>query len=90
MQDEILEAIAQRDGTRAVRLTHEILALVKAEDIPTMIASQYEILARLYFKANDIAAATKYAQMSLDTLDDLGYIDQRLEDLPLLLKDFAT
>jgi hypothetical protein len=90
MQHETLEAIKQGDGARAIRLAHEILALVKAEDIPTMIASQYEILARLYFKANDMTTASKYAQISLDTLDGFGYIDQRSEDLSLLLKHFAA
>jgi hypothetical protein len=72
-----------------VRLAHEILALVEAEDIPTMVASQYEVIARLHWKARDTATATKYAQMSLDTLEDLGYIDQNPEDLSLLLKDFS-
>ncbi|KAI3319475.1 SET domain-containing protein [Xylariaceae sp. AK1471] len=90
LQEDILKAIAEWDGSVAVRLAHEILALVEAEDIPTMVASQYEVIARLYWKARDTATATKYAQMSLDTLEDLGYIDQNPDDLSLLLKDFST
>ncbi len=55
-----------------------------------MVASQYEILARLFWKAGDTETAMKYAQQSLDTLIDLGYIDYRADDLLLLLKDFAA
>ncbi|KAI0448600.1 hypothetical protein F5B21DRAFT_521571 [Xylaria acuta] len=90
LQKDVLEAIGELDGTTAVRLSYEILALVKAEDIPPMVASQYEVLARLFWKAGDTETATKYAQQSLDTLMDLGYIDYRADDLALLLKDFAT
>ncbi|TGJ80851.1 hypothetical protein E0Z10_g7920 [Xylaria hypoxylon] len=90
LQDDLLKAIAELDGTTAVRAAYEILALVKAEDITSMVATQYEILARLFWKAGDTETATKYAQQSLDTLMDLGYIDYRPDDLPLLLKDFTT
>ncbi|KAI0532073.1 hypothetical protein GGR58DRAFT_523593 [Xylaria digitata] len=90
LQEEVLKAIGELDGTTAVRAAHEILALVKAEDIPTMVASQYEVLARLFWKAGDTETATQYAQQSLDTLIDLGYIDYSADDLPLLLKDFTT
>lgn len=55
-----------------------------------MVAAQYEVLARLFWKAGDTETATKYAQKSLDTLMDLGYIDYRSDDLELLLKDFTT
>ncbi|KAI0804252.1 hypothetical protein GGR55DRAFT_698915 [Xylaria sp. FL0064] len=90
LQEKIMTAIGELDGTAAVRATYEILALVQAEDIPTMVASQYEILARLFWKAGDTETATKYAQQSLDTLRELGYIDYSADSLPLLLKDFTT
>ncbi|KAI3330398.1 hypothetical protein F4824DRAFT_344687 [Ustulina deusta] len=90
LQEESIRAIGELDGTTAVRAAYEILALVEAEDIPTMVASQYEILARLFWKAGDTETAMKYAQQSLDTLIDLGYIDYRADDLLLLLKDFAA
>ncbi|KAI0400153.1 hypothetical protein F4802DRAFT_508630 [Xylaria palmicola] len=90
LQEDVMSAIGRLDGTRAVRAAHEILTLVQAEDIPTMVASQYEVIARLFWKAGDAETATKYAQKSLDTLVDLGYIDAREDDLALLLKDFTT
>ncbi|GAW24195.1 hypothetical protein ANO14919_137770 [Xylariales sp. No.14919] len=90
LQEDVLKAIGELDGTTAVRAAYEILELVKLEDIPTMVASQYEVLARLFWKAGDTDTATKYAQQSLDTLMDMGYIDYRADDLPLLLKDFST
>ncbi|KAI0114404.1 hypothetical protein GGR51DRAFT_443269 [Nemania sp. FL0031] len=90
LQENVMKAIGELDGTTAVRAAYEILTLVKAEDIPTMVASQYEVLARLFWKAGDTETATKYAQQSLDTLIELGYIDYRADDLSLLLKDFTT
>ncbi|KAJ8127172.1 hypothetical protein O1611_g6465 [Lasiodiplodia mahajangana] len=90
LQENVMKAIGELDGTTAVRAAYEILTLVKAEDIPTMVASQYEVLARLFWKAGDTETATKYAQKSLDTLIELGYIDYREDDLSLLLKDFTT
>ncbi|KAI0427686.1 hypothetical protein F5Y09DRAFT_344401 [Xylaria sp. FL1042] len=90
LQESVMTAIGELDGTTAVHATYEILALVQAEDIPTMVASQYEVLARLFWKAGDTKTATKYAQQSLDTLVDLGYIDYSADSLPLLLKDFTV
>lgn len=89
LQNDTLKAIGELNGTAAVRAAYEILALVEAEDIPTMVASQYEVLARLFWKAGDNDTAVQYAQKSLDTLMDLGYIDYRADDLALLLKDFT-
>ncbi|GAP86997.1 putative mannose-6-phosphate isomerase-like protein [Rosellinia necatrix] len=90
LQENVMKAIGELDGTTAVRAAYEILALVEAEDIPTMVAAQYEVLARLFWKAGETETATKYAQKSLDTLIGLGYIDYRADDLSLLLKDFTT
>ncbi|KAI1200724.1 hypothetical protein F5X97DRAFT_340201 [Nemania serpens] len=89
LQKDVLKAISELDGSTAVRAVYEILALVEAEDIPTMVASQYEVLARLFWKAGETESATAYARKSLDTLIDLGYIDYRADDLSLLLKDFS-
>ncbi|KAI1161549.1 hypothetical protein F5B18DRAFT_434874 [Nemania serpens] len=90
LQKDVLKAISELDGSAAVRGVYEILALVEAEDIPTMVASQYEVLARLFWKAGETESATAYAQKSLDTLIDIGYIDYRADDLSLLLKDFTS
>ncbi|KAI1109858.1 hypothetical protein F5Y14DRAFT_455603 [Nemania sp. NC0429] len=89
LQNDVLKSISELDGASAVRAVYEILALVEAEDIPTMVASQYEVLARLFWKAGETESATQYAQKSLDTLIDHGYIDYRADDLSLLLKDFT-
>lgn len=89
LQTDVMKAIDELDGTSAVRAVYEILTLAKAEDIPNMVASQYEVLARLFWKAGDTETATKYAQQSLDTLMDIGYIDYRADDLSLLLQDFS-
>ncbi|KAJ2977726.1 hypothetical protein NUW58_g7723 [Xylaria curta] len=90
LQENVMKAISELDGTTAVRASYDILELAKAEDIHTMVASQYEVIARLFWKAGDVETATKYAQKSLDTHVELGYIDSRPDDLELLLKDFTT
>ncbi|OTA68672.1 SET domain-containing protein [Hypoxylon sp. EC38] len=88
LRQEVMEAVEAWDGTRAVKLTHEILELMRAEDLAPLYASQYEILARLYWKARDTRTGTKYAQMSIDTLVDLGYLDNSPKALLELLKTF--
>ncbi|KAI1341166.1 SET domain-containing protein [Xylariaceae sp. FL0016] len=82
----VAEAIDALDGTRAVRLTHEILELLRAEEIPSLYAGQYEILARLYGRAGDRETAARYARISLETRIDQGALDDRIEEyLPPLL-----
>ncbi|KAI2615974.1 hypothetical protein GGR54DRAFT_610661 [Hypoxylon sp. NC1633] len=88
MRQEVLEAVEAWDGTKAVRLTHEVLELMRAEDLAPLYASQYEIMARLYWKARDTKTGTRYAQMSIDTLVDQGYLESSPEALPALLKSF--
>ncbi|KAI1077579.1 SET domain-containing protein [Whalleya microplaca] len=89
MRKEVFQAIEAWDGTRAVKLTHEMLELLRIEELEALYAAQYEILARLYWKAKDIKTATKYAQQSLDVLVDLGYIDDDPQSLPTLLESFT-
>lgn len=88
LRKEVMNAVGLWDGTRAVKLTHEVLELMKAEDLAPLYSSQYEIMARLYWKAGDKTTATKYAQMSLDTLVDQGYIEDTPDALPILLQTF--
>ncbi|KAK6949099.1 hypothetical protein Daesc_009172 [Daldinia eschscholtzii] len=88
LRREVMKAVEDWDGTRAVKLTHEVLELMKAEDLSPLYSSQYEIMARLYWKAKDKKTATKYAQMSIDVLVDQGYLEDSPNSLPALLKTF--
>ncbi|KAI2768820.1 SET domain-containing protein [Daldinia loculata] len=88
LRKEVMNAVGLWDGTRAVKLTQEVLELMKAEDLAPLYSSQYEIMARLYWKAGDKTTATKYAQMSLDTLVDQGYIEDTPDALQILLQTF--
>ncbi|KAI1138320.1 SET domain-containing protein [Hypoxylon sp. FL0543] len=88
LRQEVMKAVEAWDGTKAVKLTHEILELMRAEDLAPLYASQYEIMARLYWKARDTNTATKYAQKSIATLVDLGYLEDSPETLPALLRTF--
>lgn len=88
MRQEVMKAVEDWDGTKAVKLTREVLELMQEEDLAPLYASQYEILARLYWKAKDKKTGTKYAQKSIDTLVDQGYLDSGTDALPSLLKSF--
>ncbi|KAI1761147.1 SET domain-containing protein [Hypoxylon sp. FL1150] len=88
MRQEVMKAVEVWDGTKAVKLTLEALELMRDEDLAPLYASQYEILARIYWKAKDKKMGTKYAQMSIDTLVDQGYLEKNTEALPALLETF--
>ncbi|KAI1806354.1 SET domain-containing protein [Daldinia bambusicola] len=88
LRREVMKAVEAWDGSKAVKLTHEILELMKSEDLAPLYSSQYEIMARLYWKAKDKKTATKYAQMSIDVLVDQGYLEDSPSSLPALLKTF--
>ncbi|XDG08662.1 hypothetical protein ABKA04_008277 [Annulohypoxylon sp. FPYF3050] len=88
MRQEVMKAVEAWDGTKAVKLTHEVLELMRAEDLAPLYASQYEIMARLYWKARDKKTGAKYAKMSIDTLVDQGYLEDSPGALPALLKSF--
>ncbi|KAI1454593.1 SET domain-containing protein [Annulohypoxylon moriforme] len=88
MRQEVMKAVEAWDGTKAVKLTHEVLELMRAEDLAPLYASQYEIMARLYWKARDEKTGTKYAKMSIDTLVDQGYLEDSPGTLKALLKTF--
>ncbi|KAI1500179.1 hypothetical protein F5X99DRAFT_410330 [Biscogniauxia marginata] len=89
LRQQVMDAIDARDGTKAVKMTHEVLELLRAEELQSLYASQYELLARLYWKAGDNETATKYARISLETLEDQGYLEPSSENLPALLRDFS-
>ncbi|KAI1631648.1 hypothetical protein F4809DRAFT_646184 [Biscogniauxia mediterranea] len=89
-RQQVMDAVEARDGTAAVRLTVEVLDLLRAEELPSLYASQYEILARLYWKAGDAETATRYARTSLETLEDQGYLEPGPDNLPALLETFSS
>ncbi|KAI0879791.1 SET domain-containing protein [Annulohypoxylon maeteangense] len=88
IRQEVMKAVEAWDGTKAVKLTHEVLELMRAEDLAPLYASQYEIMARLYWKARDKKTGTEYAKKSIDTLVDQGYLDDNPAALTALLKAF--
>ncbi|KAI4870145.1 SET domain-containing protein [Hypoxylon rubiginosum] len=88
MRQEVIKAVEAWDGTKAVKLTLEVLELMRDEDLEPLYSSQYEIIARLYWKAKDKKTGTKYAQMSIDTLVDQGYLESSPQTLLALLESF--
>ncbi|KAI1383977.1 SET domain-containing protein [Hypoxylon trugodes] len=88
LRQEVMKAVEDWDGTKAVKLTHEALELMRAEELGPLYSSQYEIMARLYWKARDEKTATKYAKLSIDTLVEQGYLEDSPDALPALLRTF--
>ncbi len=70
-------------------LTHEVLQLMREENLFQLYSEQYENLARIYWAAKDRDEAVKYAKMSLEMLVEQGYI-QRVEPehLQMVLNTF--
>ncbi|KAI0015711.1 hypothetical protein F4780DRAFT_49156 [Xylariomycetidae sp. FL0641] len=89
LRGELMDLIDKRDGTGAVRLTKQMIELLRAEDLPSLLAAQYEILARLYWQARDMQTAKQYAKTSLDVLEDQGYLARGAGDLSALLDSFG-
>ncbi|OTB00691.1 hypothetical protein M426DRAFT_267234 [Hypoxylon sp. CI-4A] len=88
MREEVMKAVERKDGGKAVKLTREVLELMRAEELAPLYASQYEIIARLYWIAGDRKTGTEYARMSVDTLVDQGYLENSTSLLEATLKTF--
>ncbi|KAH9892149.1 SET domain-containing protein [Xylariomycetidae sp. FL2044] len=90
LRGALMDAVERWDGTRAVRLSHEIIGLLRAEDgLDSLVAGQYEVLARLHWKANDFDRATDYARTSIRMLEELRYLEESPTNLEGLLKTFV-
>lgn len=84
-----VEAFQRGDAAPAISLTHEILALMRAEDLFPLYPEQYENLARIYRAVGDIKAARDWARRGLDILQEQGYIERVTdEQVEMLMREF--
>ncbi|TLD33550.1 hypothetical protein PspLS_01079 [Pyricularia sp. CBS 133598] len=73
---ELIDSIDNADAPVAVRLSLEILDLLASEDLPSLFAEQYEILARIFHMIRYKEKAVQYAKMALKVLDIYGALDE--------------
>ncbi|RYP67269.1 hypothetical protein DL771_007358 [Monosporascus sp. 5C6A] len=94
----IVEVLNVRDGSnksksgnldRAIEMAHEVVVLVRREELRSLYAEQYDVLGRLYWAAGDRARAVAHARLSLKALEDIGYIEPDEEHLPKLLATYG-
>lgn len=90
LRADTLEAVKNGRMYTAIRICHEILDLLKIEDLTSLMPEQYEILARLYWKMNDKGNAEKSAREALDILGRHTFLDtqNQEQDLRRLLQVF--
>ncbi|KAI6360053.1 hypothetical protein MCOR25_006860 [Pyricularia grisea] len=88
--EELTDSIDNADAPVAVRLSLEILDLLASEDLPSLFAEQYEILARIFHMIRYKKKAVKYAEMALKVLDIYGSLneDDELQSLKALMESF--
>ena len=73
----------------AIERAEEVLALTRAEELRSLYAEQHDALGRLYWAAGDRALAVEHARMSLEVLEDVGYVAHDPSHLPRLLGTYG-
>jgi hypothetical protein len=87
-QEEIQAAYKNGDAPRAIMLTNDIIENMEIEEMYSLIAEQYENLARIYWAVNDKKKAKILAQKSIDYLLEQGYLEPRPDYLWRMLQTF--
>jgi restriction endonuclease Mrr len=88
LKKEVVTALESKDTQAALQKTHEILDLARLEDISVLYPEQQGVLARIYLARNDRKSAERHAQMAIDNLEAVGYIEPRPGDLQTLMASF--
>lgn len=60
------------------------------EELYPLYSEQYHTLARIYWLRKDGKNARKYAEMSLEILEEQGYIDSSPEHLEILMRSLGA
>ena len=78
-----------RDQFHAIAMAGEALQLMQVEELRSLYAEQYDTLGRLYWAAGDKEAAVEHARISLEVLEDVGYVEHDPSHLPRLLATYG-
>lgn len=98
LKADIVEALNGGDGNntnknknldKAIEMAHEVVVLVRREELRSLYAEQYDALGRLYWAAGDQARGVAHARLGLKALEDIGYIEPDEEHLPKLLATYG-
>ena len=79
----------RRDLGTAIDAAEEALALMRREHLRSLLAEQHDTLGRLHWAAGDRALGLEHARMSIEVLEDVGYIEHDDEHLPRLLGTYG-
>ena len=74
---------------QAISHAEEALALTRAEELRSLYAEQHDALGRLYWAAGDRELAVDHARLSLEVLEDVGYVAHDPAHLPRLLSTYG-
>lgn len=94
LRGDVLKALAPSEGRGkdlrgAIEMAEEGLALVRREELRGLYAEQHDTLGRLYWAAGDRALGIEHARISLEVLEDVGYIEHDDAHLPRLLGTYG-
>lgn len=88
-RDQAIRAYQDGNAERAIELTNEILQLMEAEELPLLMSEQFENLGRIYWASGDHANGERYARMSLNLLQEQGFIAEwQPSHLKMMLNDY--
>ncbi len=73
----------------AIGMAEEALALMREEQLRSLLAEQHDTLGRLHWAAGDRALGLEHARMSIEVLEDVGYIEHDDAHLPRLLRTYG-
>ena len=60
----------------AIHIVEDVVELIKAENLESMLPDEYVFLARLYLMREDREKAEEYAELALEMLDSLGFLGE--------------
>ena len=73
----------------AISHAEEALSLARAEELRSLYAEQHDALGRLYWAAGDRELAVEHARLSLEVLEQVGYVAHDPAHLPRLLRTYG-
>ena len=60
----------------AIHIVEDVVELIKAENLESMLPDEYVFLARLHLLREDREKAEEYADQALELLDNLGFLGE--------------
>lgn len=72
MRQDVMKHVQHKNFIPAIKLNEELLGLIAKENMAPHMGEHYEVIARLYLAAMDLANAKRFARLALDELEANG------------------